>query len=77
MIDDWIDLICVCALSFLIIVLGTWVLPQLPERTHFLVAISILLSSIFFTRKIVDFLVESFIQYKKKRIKNVKRNIRN
>lgn len=63
MINDWIDFIGICGLSFLIIVIGVWVLPQLPEKTHFIVALSIILSSIFFTRKAVDFIVESFKEH--------------
>jgi hypothetical protein len=60
MINDWIDFIGVCGLNFLVIVIGVWVLPQIPQKTHFVFAISILLSSIFFTRKIIEFLIKCF-----------------
>lgn len=67
MIDDWIDFIGVLALSFLIILFGVWMLPQLPEKNHLIVAISILLSSIFFTRKMLYFIIDWFERRKIKR----------
>lgn len=66
MIDDWFDFIGILALDFLIIMIGVWILPQLPEHTHFIVAISVLLSAIFFAKKQIDFILGWFEQRKVK-----------
>ncbi len=67
MINDWFDFIGVLALDFLIIVLGVWMLPQLPEGKHLIVAIAILLSSIFFTKKMIEFIIDSFERWENKK----------
>lgn len=57
MINDWLDFVGVCALSFLIITISVWMLPQLREETRFIISILILLSSAFFAKKMADFMV--------------------
>lgn len=68
-IDDWFDAFLLCGLTFLIVILGVWALPQLPEHTHFYVAISIMLSGIFFCRKIICYIEEKINSRKHKKEK--------
>lgn len=56
-IDDWFDFFAVHGFCFMTIVTGTWVLPQLPERANLIFCLSIVLSSIFISKKAVEFLV--------------------
>ena len=57
-INDWLDFVCVIGLDFLIIVIGTYILSRLPEHTRIYVALAILFSAIFFTRKLLNFIME-------------------
>ncbi len=63
-IEDWGDFICIAGLSFMLIVIGVWALPQLPEKAHLIFSLSILLGAIYFVRQEVDFL---FLKFKNKK----------
>ncbi len=56
-IYDFPDLICISALNFFIIMVGVWILPQLAEHVQFYFALAILMSSLYFTKHIVFFIV--------------------
>ncbi len=65
-ITDWPDLICISALNFFIVVVGTWILPQMPEHVQFYFALAILLSTIYFTRHIIFFIIDTYLKRKDK-----------
>lgn len=67
LIEDWVDVVLIAGLDFLLIVLGVWTLPQLPEHTHFYFSLAILCSAIYFTRKVLYFILNKI---------GVKKNVR-
>ena len=67
MIEDWFDFICIIGLDFLIIVTGTWILPQIPnENVHIYFALAILASACYFGKKVIEFIEEKLKQMDKK-----------
>ncbi len=60
-INDFPDLICMSGLSFFIMVIGVWALPRIPEHVQFWFALSILASSIYFTKQIIFFIVNKYL----------------
>ena len=64
-ITDFPDLICISGLDFFIMVIGTWALPQMPEKVHLYFALAILLSAIYFTKHIVYFIVNEYLKKEK------------
>ena len=59
-IEDWIDLFLIIGLCFMLMVLGVWVLPQLPTKVHLLFALSILFTSLYFVRRILNYFISKF-----------------
>ena len=60
-IKDFMDLICMVGLNFLIILVGVLMLPKSPEHVQFWFALSILASSIYFTKQIVFYIVNTYL----------------
>ncbi len=63
-IQDWFDFVCIIGLDFMLIVIGTYILPRVLERAQLIFALSIALTSVYFTRKIIYFLIFKYTQYK-------------
>jgi len=73
LIEDLIDIPAIIGISFMLIVIGVWLLPQLPEKVHLPFSLSILLCSYYFIKKIIDFII---LKYQNKNDKQKrKRNI--
>ena len=68
-IKDIPDLICMIGLSFLIMLVGVLMLPKSPEHVQFWFSLSILASSIYFTKQIVFFIVNTYLNLKKNETK--------
>ncbi len=66
-IGDFPDLICISGLSFFIILIGVWALPQMPEHVQLYFALAILLSAIYFTRQMVEFIINKYLKNEKKK----------
>ena len=77
-IEDWFDFVCIIGLDFLIIVTGTWILPQIPnEDAHIYFALAILASACYFTKKAVEFIGEEFSKLKSISISDIFSEIKN
>ncbi len=61
-INDFPDLICMSGLNFFIMVIGVWALPRMPEHVQFWVTLSILCSSIYFTKQIIFFIINKYLK---------------
>ena len=66
LIKDWFDFGCIIGLDFFIIVVGVWILPQLLEKVHLSFSLAILCSACYFSKKLIEFLIEKFNKLKEK-----------
>ncbi len=66
-ITDFPDLICIGSLSFLIMVIGVWALPQMPEHVQFWFALAIILSTVYFTKHMGFFIVNTYLKRKERK----------
>lgn len=67
-IYDFPDLICIGGLSFFIILIGVWALPQMPEHVQFYFALAILMSSLYFTKHMVFFIINKYLKNERRKI---------
>ena len=66
-VTDFPDLICISGLNFLIMVIGVWALPQMPEHVQLYFALAILFSAIYFTRHMVFFIINTYLKMRGER----------
>ena len=66
-VDDFPDLICISGLNFFIILIGVWALPQMPEHVQFYFALAIILSTVYFTKHMVFFIVNTYLKNENKK----------
>ncbi len=60
LIDDWMDLVCILGLDFMLILIGVLLIPQVPAKAQMIFALSIVCAGVYFTKKIIYFILFKF-----------------